>query len=276
MKTCIYSIFALFVVFGLGCAVTNYPVILDSSGPWGDSVMDSFYDQAYIIPTSQIATLYPDGTDELYTTVVQDNRADQWLYTYNNFDPSGVNWFVDQTYCDPTRQSNCAIVTAWNPDLPEVYPHGDQTNTKDDPFDHTLDKSCSGARSLSMMISDKARIGECGSGIMADPQATAYEFSLLERGEFRGRAVYALPLDSSVASFVLTSFDNGVSEELPIYGRFMAYLDEKLRLAIPVTPTMDYQRQALNRFISRHGNRLQIDLTYGALSARYEVEVQAF
>ncbi len=269
------AVIAAFVVVA-GCATTNYPVIFDDFGPWGDTVMDSFYDQAYIVPTSQVATIWSDGTDELFSTVVQDNRADQWLYTYNNFDSTGAVMFLDQTYCDPTRQSGCAVITAWNPDYPEVYAHGDQTNEVDDPFDYNFNDSCSGARSLSMLISDSYRMGECGSSLMADPQATAFEFSLLQQVEFRGVAAYELPIDSSVASFTLTSFDNGVAEEIPIYGRFTGYLDKNLRLALPMTPNLAYQKRAVERFTSANGNRVQIDVSYGALRAEFKAEFATF
>lgn len=275
MRKLIYAALIAAVMLSLGCAITNYPVIFDDAGPWADTVMDSFYDQAYIIPSGQVATIYADGSDELFSTVFQDNRGDQWIYTYNNFDASGVVNFLDQTYCDPTRMG-CAITTAWNPDYPEAYPHGDQSNTIDDPFDYTFDTSCSGARSLSLLLSMGSRIGECGSGVWADPQAAAYEFSLLEKAEYRGVAVYELPIDSSVASFSLTSHDNSVSEEMPIYGRFTSYLDSELRLAVPVTPNMQYQKRALEQFIGANGNRIQIDMTYGSLTAQFNVEATTF
>lgn len=272
MRKLIYAALISAVLLSLGCAITDYPVIFDDRGPWGDTVLDSFYDQAYIIPSSQVATIYADGSDELFTTVVQDNRADQWLYTYNNFDASGVISFLDQTYCDPTRVG-CALATAWNPDLPTAYPHGDQGNDVDDPFDYVFDPSCSGARSLSILSSVGSRIGECGSGVMADPQAFSYEFSLLEQVDFRGQMAYELPIDSSVASFALTSHDNGVSQNMPIYGRFTGYLDSELRLALPITPNMEYQQRALDNFASANGNRIQVDVTYGSLTAVYNVEL---
>jgi hypothetical protein len=52
---------ALAVVVMAGCAVTDYPVIFDSRGADGDGVLQSFYDKAYIIPTSSVATIWDDG-----------------------------------------------------------------------------------------------------------------------------------------------------------------------------------------------------------------------
>ncbi len=274
MRKLIYAALISAVLLSLGCAVTDYPVIFDTAGPWADTVLDGQYDQAYIIPSSQVATEYADGSDELFSTVAQDNMGDQWLYTYNNFDSSAEISFLDQTYCDPTRQEGCAIVTAWNPDLPENYPHGDQTNQVDDPFDYALNEDCLGARSLSLFVGMNARIGECGSGIMADPQAAAYEFSLLEQVNFRGKQVYKLPFDNSVASFTLTAQETGAVKDMPVYGRFNTYLDTELRMIMPYSANMEYQKRFLQRFIDANGSAVQLDVTYGSLNAQFNVAVQ--
>jgi hypothetical protein len=261
---------ALLAAFSLGCAVTNYPVIFDSRGADGGGVMTGQYDLAYI-STSQIATIWDDGTDELFSLVSQDWKGDQWLKTYNNYDPTGAVTFLDQTYCDPTFDSSyCAIVTAWNPDLPEAYVHGDQgagyTNV-DNVFDYTLDLSCNGARSLSVLISYTSRVGECGSSIWADRQGAAYEFSLLDKVNFRGKSVYHIPVDSTVASFTV----NGT--EMPIYGRFNMYMNDKLQVAMPMTPNARYQLNAINRIIERDGHFMDVNMTYGSLNANFKVNV---
>jgi hypothetical protein len=262
-------------VLSLGCAITDYPVIFDTRGADLGGVMSGQYDEAYIVPSGQVATIWSDGSDELYTLVVQDWKADQWLYTYNNFDASGALNFLAQTYCDPTRQDNCRIASAWNPDLPTLYPHGDQGagyNNVDDPFDYVADFNCNGARSLSLLVSYTSRIGECGSGVWADKQGAALEFSNLERVNFRGKEYYHLPIDSSVASFSVRGQD-GATSPMPIYGRFNGYIDEQLRLAIPVTPNAKYQLRWLGNWVNNHGSYLDMDLTYGALTANFKVNV---
>jgi hypothetical protein len=258
---------ALLAAFSLGCAITDYPVIFDSRGADGDGVMDGQYDLAYIIPSSQIATIWDDGTDELFTLVSQDWRGDQRLKTYNNFDPSGLVLFVDQTYCDPTFDSSfCAIATAWNPDLPNAYPYGSGSNV-DNPFDYILDLNCNGARSLSLLVSYTSRIGECGSGVWADKQGAAYEFSILERTNFRGQSMYHIPLDSTVAAFTV----NG--KDMPIYGRFNLYMDDNMRTAIPVSSNARYQLMALDRMVQQDGHFLDVDMTYGSLIANFKINV---
>ncbi len=261
---------ALLAAFSLGCAITNYPVIFDSRGADDGGVMTGQYDLAYI-STSQIATIWDDGTDELFTLVSQDWKGDQWLKTYNNYDPTGAVTFLDQTYCDPTFDSSyCAIVTAWNPDLPEAYVHGDQGagyNNIDNVFDYTFDTSCNGARSLSLLVSYTTRYGECGSSVWADRQGAAYEFSLLDKVNFRGKSVYHIPVDSTVASFTV----NGT--EMPIYGRFNMYMNDKLQVAMPMTPNARYQLNAINRIIERDGHFMDVNMTYGSLNANFKVNV---
>jgi len=263
---------ALLALASLGCAITDYPVITDSRGADGGAVMSGQYDLAYIIPSGQVATLWDDGSDELFTLVSQDWKGDQWLKTYNNFDSTGALNFLDQLYCDPTFDSNfCAVVTAWNPDLPNAYPHGDQGagyNNVDDPFDYVLDLNCNGARSLSLLVSYTSRyFGECGSSVWSDRQGAAYEFSLLDKVNFRGQSVYHIPVDSTVASFTV----NGA--EMPIYGRFNMYMNDKLQVAFPVTPNARYQLNAIDRVIQRDGHFLDVNMTYGSLNANFKVNV---
>lgn len=264
----------LCALFG-ACAVSDYPLILDSRGPEGDGVLQSFYDKAYIVQTSQVATIWGDGSDELYSQVTQDWRGDQWLYTYNNFDATATALHLDQTYCDPTRQSDCAIVRAWNPDLPNAYPHGDQGagyDNVDNVFDYTLDPSCSGARSLSILVQFPGRVGECGSNIWADKQGAAFEFGQLELVSFRGRELYYLPVDNSIASFAMTGQD-GFQTTMPVFGRFSGYLDDQLRLALPMTQNAKFQLRWIDSFIKAHGNYINMDVTYGALTANFRVNV---
>ena len=246
---------ALLAVVSLGCAITDYPVIFDTRGADANGVMTGQYDLAYIIPSMQVASIWPDGTDELFTTVAQDWAGDQRLKTYNNFDPSGLVNFLAQTYCDP-NYVGCVVAESWNPDTAD-----------DDVFDYTWDTSCLGARSLSLLVSYTSRIGECGSGIWADEQGAMYEFSQLEKVNFRGKSWYHVPLDSTVAAFSVNGSD------MPIYGRFNMYMNDKFQVAFPVTPNARYQLNAIDRVVQRDGHSLDIDMTYGSLNARFSVHV---
>ena len=278
MRKLVYTAFIAAVVLSLGCAITNYPVIFDTAGPDADQVLDHGYEMAYIKPDGDVALIYDDGSDNLYTLVSQTWEGDQWLKTYNNFDASASIFFLDQTYCDPNRQTDCAVWVAWNPDLPDNYPHGASSgsgNVTDDPFDGTFNEDCSGARSLSLLVSMTSRIGECGSGLWADKQALAFEFANLDTVTFRGREVYELPVDSSVASFEVVGED-GASTQAPIYGRFVGYVDNQFRVAVPVTPNAKYQLRWAKNWVENHGNFAEINVTYGSLNANFKVKVTTF
>lgn len=277
MKQLLAGVSVCFVLLSLGCVVTEYWVITDSHGPYDNNVLTGQYEQAYIIPSSTVATIWSDGSDEFYSLVSQDWKGDQWLYTYNNFDPSGTMLFLDQTYCDPVRQSDCAILTSWNPDLPNAYPHGSEgagSNLVDDPFDYIFNPSCSGARSLCFLSAVNTRIGECGSGLLADRQGAYQEISTLDRTNFRGRNVYHLPLNNSLASFNLTGED-GSTTLAPIYGQFNLYLDERLRTIAPVTPNARYQLRWLDSYAKTHGNVIDVGVTYGAMNANFKIKVRS-
>lgn len=248
---------AILAVLALGCAVTDYPVIFDTRGADENGVLIGQYDPAYIIPSGQVATIWPDGSDELFTLVSQDWTGDQWLKTYDNFDPTASIYFLDQVYCDPVfDRSFCPVTVAWNPDI-----------ATDEMFDYVAGVDCQGFRSLSLLLGMGSRIGECGSGLWVDKQGLAYEFSLLDRVNFRNHSAYHLPIDSTVATFEI----NG--DNAPIFGRFNTYLDEKLRLMVPVTPNMKYQLRWLDNYVKANGNNLDVNLTYGALNANLKVNV---
>jgi hypothetical protein len=274
MRKLVYAGIVLAMVACFGCRITNYPVIVDTVGPWQDSVLDGQYDQAYIIPSGVVATIYPDGSDESYTLVHQDWKGDQWLYTYNNFDPTASVVFLDQTYCDPNHQEDCWVSKSWNPDYPDVYPWNGQNagNDEDDVFDEILDPDCKGFRSICVILDMPWRNGECGSGLWQSPQDLAAEFSLLKETTFRGREVYALPIDTSVARFTLVGTD-GYESVMPIYGSYTGYLDQDLQLAFEVTPNVEYQRSWLVKFTDAHGDALRVNVLYGSLSADYRIRL---
>lgn len=269
---------AVLAVLSLGCAITDYPVITDTRGADDGGTLFGQYAWAYIRPYyGQVATIWSDGSDEIFSVVSQDWTGDQWLKSFNNFDASGLLNFLDQLYCDPTIQdANCPITIAWNPDLPNAYPHGDQSagyNNEDDVFDYIYNPTCSGARSLSILISYGSRYyGECGSGFAQTLQNRAYEFSQLERAMFQGREMYHIPIDNSTASFTVTGQDGYVSD-MRIFGRYNLYMDDNMRVAIPMSPNAAYQMRSLQNFVDEHGHYMNVNLTYGSLTGNFQISV---
>jgi hypothetical protein len=50
-----------------GCEITDYPVITDDRGGYSGIVRTGH--KAYIMPSSQVATVYDDGSDETFSMV---------------------------------------------------------------------------------------------------------------------------------------------------------------------------------------------------------------
>ena len=88
--------------------------------------------------------------------------------------------------------------------------------------------------------------------LWAEKQAPAVEFSRLTMTEFRGQAVYCLPIDSAVASARLKDADERISEML-IFGRYDTFLTEDLNLIIPIPPQFRYQLRWIDQRSISHG-----------------------
>lgn len=273
MRKLLYTAFLSAVVLSLGCAVTNYTLITDSAGPYGGVVVDSFYDKAYIIPSGQVATTGADGSDELYSLVVQDWDGDRRISTYSNFDPTSSVLFLDQQYCDPTRQSDCALTVADDPELPDAYPFSSSPiNPSDDVFDYTFDTSCSGASALSLLLSQTSRIGECGSGFWADKQVFYGEFANLDITDFQGLPVYDVKVNN-VSTAIELSNVNGELSAINWLGTSQAYLDSQLRMIWQKSPVDQYNIRQLESWVAANGNDAQVNITYGSLTADLNIKL---
>jgi hypothetical protein len=257
MKKLLFGALVLAMI-AAGCAVTDYPVITDTRGDFSGVIRTGH--KAYTQPTSSVATIYADGSDELFTMVYQNQYGDQKLYTFNNFDPTGSVNFLDQTYCD-WRYDGCEIARAWNPANAAV----------DSQFDYEFFPDCSGARSLSLLVSDSSRIGECGDAAFnASKQALAGEFANLATTSWRGGTAYVIPMDSSNTNVTLTSVA-GATQNLPLYGSFNAFINDKMQLMVPMTPNMRHELQFLSNWSTQNGKRTTISVTYGSLSGSYNL-----
>jgi hypothetical protein len=142
--------FAAAVAMGFGCAITNYELITDNDQ--GGVVNTN--GKAYIIST-QVATIWPDGTDNLIWFVDQKANGDRTLTTYN-YASTEDNPYMDNRYCSPDW-NGCAIATASDPEVGDV-----------DDFDYRGNANCSGYRSLSYLVSTTRYYGECGRTSVKD------------------------------------------------------------------------------------------------------------
>lgn len=248
MKTLAYGLLVLALLASAGCAITDYPFVTDTRGGYTGLIRTAH--KAYIIPSAQIATIYADGSDELFSLVYQNQYGDQRLYTFNNFDPTGATSFLDQTYCDWNFE-DCEIVRAWNPRQNDV-----------DPFDYEFFGDCSGARSLSLLLSVGSRIGECGDNLFAgDPQARARLFAALQTTTWRGQLAYMIPLRPN-NFWVHFTDPNGYREWMPIYGTYNLLLTEKQQIAMPMTPNSRHQINWINAWVADHGPSARVWMAY--------------
>ncbi len=236
-----------------GCALTDYPVITDDRGDYSGVIRTGH--KAYITQTSQVATIWPDGSDELFSMVYQNAYGDQRLYTFNNFDPTATALFLDQNYgyCD-WNYEGCEIVRAWNP------------HQNDDALDYEFFADCSGARSLSLLVAQQNRLGECGDGLFsADVQGLAGEFADLATTTWRGETAYVIPVSAANTSVAL----DGVV--VPLYGQFNGFVTDRLQVMIPMTPNARHELKWLSRWIAENGSSATATISWGSLSTDVQV-----
>ncbi len=233
-----------------GCAVTDYPIITDDRGSYSGIIRTGH--KAWI-QISQIGTIWDDGTDEIFNMVYQNQYGDQKLYSFNNFDPTGSVIFLDQTYCD-WRYEGCEITRSWNPANPNV----------DVIFDYEFFPDCSGARSLSLLVSYTTRYGECGDK-WSNIQDKAAEFANLATTTWRGGTAYVIPINAETTSVSL----NGVT--MPIYGQFTAFITDKNNTVFPMTPNARHEIAWLSNYVAENGNQANATITFGSVSANFNM-----
>jgi hypothetical protein len=158
--------FAVSMLTGFGCALTNYELITDNdqgqSGPKGKGhghnngggVVDTA-GNSYVRQSSQAATTYPDGTDNLIWFVDQKKNGDRKLSTVNYFTTQG-SAFKDDLYCSPDW-GGCKVSTSNDPEIGDV-----------DDYDYRANPNCLGYRSLSLLVSTTRYYGECGRAQTTD------------------------------------------------------------------------------------------------------------
>ena len=237
-----------------GCAVTDYPIITDDRGSYSGIIRTGH--KAWI-QISQVATIWDDGSDEIFNMVYQNQYGDQKLYWFNNFDPTASVIFLDQTYCD-WRYEGCEITRSWNPANANI----------DDVFDYEFFPDCSGARSLSLLVSYTTRYGECGDK-WSNVQDKAAEFANLATTTWRGGTAYVVPVNAETTSVAL----NGVS--MPIYGQFTAFITDKNNTVIPMTPNARHEIAWLSNYVAQNGTQANATITFGSVSANFNMAFAA-
>lgn len=258
LTACLLFVGVLAVLFA---CYSDYPVITDDRGDYSGVIRTGH--KAVIAEEVQIATLYPDGSDDLFTMVYQNQYGDQKLYEFNNYDPTASVIWLDFTYCD-WRYEGCEISRSWNPHQDEL----------DIPWDYEFFPDCSGARAFSGLLSTDSRIGECGDSLFSgpwDPQSFADEFSQLPMTQFRGKSAYVVPINAGNTSVVFDSQDGTVAQ-VPLYGQFTALITEDLQSVLTMTPNARSQLAWLYEWASRHDTPVHVSVTYGSLESEFDTK----
>jgi hypothetical protein len=259
MRKLLYLVLCVSVLAALGCAITNYPVIEDDRGGYSGVIRTGH--KAYIRPSGMVGTIYSDGSDMLFSLVYQNQYADRKIYTFNNFDPTASVIFLDDTYCD-WRYEVCEITRAWDP----------RQDNLDDIFDYEFFPDCSGARSLSVLVSYNIRIGECGDArLWADTQNLAAEFAQLATTSFRGEAAYVFALNA--ANTTLTLSTDTVTANMPLYGQLTGFITANLDMVLPMTPNMRHEMNWLRQFALQNGDTVGLAINYGSLSGSLDLRI---
>jgi hypothetical protein len=199
----------LLLLAGTGCAVTDYGVITDNdqvrAGQDNPGEIVNTNGKAHHYECSSIATIWPDGTDELFSFVDQQADGTSTITTYNNFSTGDEPTFHSDLYCN-TDWSGCAIFTA---------PDDNDVNL----FDGTTNTNCSGARSLSLLLSTGRYYGECGrrnAKFTLDQKMAALNRAELARRFGRNGLLWRAA--ASNTSLRATNAETGQTFEIPLFG----------------------------------------------------------
>lgn len=193
--------------------------------------------------------------------VYQNQYGDQNLYTFNNFDPTGSVNFLDQVYCD-WRYDGCEIARAWNP----------ANSVMDNIFDYQYFPQCSGARSLSLLVSQSSRVGECGDrSFWGNRQALMAEFANLATTTWRGGTAYIIPIDASNTTITFTTASS--TQSMPLFGSFNAFMNDRNQVVFPMTPNARHELRWLSDFAAQNGKIANMSVTYGSLNGTFEIGI---
>ncbi len=195
-------VLVLALSMGAGCALTDYSLITDDDQLSNPNLTSAAHTnivntagKSYVRQSLQVATLYPDGADNLIWFVDQKTNGDRTLDTSNFFTSlTAPSPFKDDLYCSPDW-SGCSIATSDDPEIGDV-----------DDYDYAFHPSCSGARSLALLVSTTRYYGECGRADMHDRSATMLSLaSEMKPGQLYGTYWLRTTLTAMNTSIVLNN-----------------------------------------------------------------------
>lgn len=268
MKKLFYLGFALVLAMGVGCALTNYSLIVDNDQTKNQDAPPmqpvNTNGKAHIHESSQIALVWPDGAEETLWFVDQKANGDRTLTTYINHTANGLfvggpnATFHDDLYCNPDWQG-CAIVTAPDPEVGDV-----------NIYDYSYNPNCKGARSIYYLLSTTRYYGECGRS-MQDAAA------LVMMGQPKNGGLFYLMTPANT-SFLFTSKNDGTTTAMSLPADVSLFVsgvgDRKARLDV-TNPMFGSFKNALATQADIHGANNQITMQFNGLSKSFNVKLLA-
>jgi len=261
MRKLFYLGFCFVLVAGVGCAITNYELITDNDqvhNGQGTGVVNT-NGKAHVIET-QIATTFPDGSDELIWFVDQKANGDRALSTYNNFSTLDFPMFHDDKYCNPDWVG-CAVITA---DDPEV---GDASV-----FDYNLNANCSGLRSLTYVLNTTRYYGECGRMRLGLQD----RLNLLNMGRYgQSMGLEGLFFDMNRSNLSITLDNNaGFVTSLPVTADLVAFFAPKERkMVLDMTnPMLGSMSRSYADFLANNATgATKVTFTFNGISMSFDI-----
>lgn len=237
MKKLFYLGFCLVLVMAFGCAITDYGTITDNDqtqNGQGNGTINT-NGKAHILESSQVATIWSDGSDELFSFIDQKGDGTATLTTYNNFSSGSDPTFHDDFYCNPDWQG-CSIFTA-------------QDDNDGNLFDGVGNTNCFGWRSISVLLSSGRYYGECGRQRLS--LEDKLNFAAL--GELRqkyGHMGLLYNLNSSNTSLFLDNGQGSVAQ-LPLRGNAEFWMSGERNVA-----SLDLTNPLMGQFGRAYANWL--------------------
>ena len=263
MKKLIYVAFCLVLAMGVGCAITDYDVITDNdqgsqSDPAGSVVNTN--GKAKITPSAQIATSYSDGNDELFSMINQKADGTASITTYNNFSTGSGAIFHDDLYCNPDW-NGCSIFTAADDNDGNL-------------FDGSINGNCSGARSLSLLLSTSRYYGECGRSGLGNKMDLASKMDLIntfELGKIGSRQALIKYLTPVNTNFFLQK--DGQQINMPFFGGYQMSILPNRSVHIDATNSLNQRNyDTAATIVNQYGpGQYNVTIEIEGISATWQV-----
>lgn len=260
MKKLLVFALAMAAVMGWGCAITNYSLITDNDV---DGVVNTA-GKAYVRDSGFfVATIWPDGNDNILNFVDQKVNGDRSLSTSNFFTTGTDSPFKDDLYCS-SDWAGCAVTTSNDPEVGDV-----------DDYDYTFNTHCSGARSMSLLLSTSRYYGECGRAQISDRSLKLISLANeMTPVQYRGATWLRGTLSALNTSIVLDN-QNGSIYSLPVTSQIsvLANLGQRRLLVDMTNPNnRNLAQTAINWNNAHPGPGVHATITVNGNDFQYHVK----